>query len=104
MARGYTQNKSVTPPRLAVVHPKEGSTELEAWEDGRLLHGLADASTILTRKLGGGYSVRQLRRRIKNGWLGDAGHVWFDDGSYKINLKRFLEWRNQNPNERQLRG
>jgi hypothetical protein len=104
MARGYTQNKSVQSQQLAVVHPKEVSAELEAWEDGRLLHGLADASTILTHKLGGGYSEPQLRRRIKHGRLGEAGLVWFYDGQYKINLKRFMEWRNQNPDERQLRG
>lgn len=105
MPRQYNAQKPIAPLQL-VGHPKPAPTqaiELRPWADGKRLHSLKDSSEILTNELGEGYSVTQLRRRIKEGLLGDAGPIWMNDGQYKINVHAFIEWRMANPDEKALR-
>lgn len=103
MARTYAQNKQVPPRLIPVPSLQPMSDELKPWKDGVLLHSLKQISEILTNdlKLGRGYSYDRIRRLIGSGVL-PAG-VWFYDGSYKVNIHRFLEWRNRNPDDRALK-
>lgn len=106
--RTYRQTDKKLPPLQAVHSPREpekaiAQCELIAWTDGAKLHSLQQASEILTAELGPNYSVAQLRRRIKQGLLGHAGAIWIYDGSYKINIHAFLQWRIDNPDEKALK-
>lgn len=103
MPRTYNQHKTLPPLRVVSTPQIPVSTELKPWKDGIRLHSLQQASEILTAELGCNYSVPQIRRRIKQGLLGQAGAIWIYDGSYKINIPAFLEWRIANPDEKVLR-
>lgn len=104
MARKYLSKKELSP--LAVVSSARQESrpkELKAWSDGQKLHTLEQASKIINQEFSCNYSVYQLRQRINTGLLGEAGDVWFNDGSYKINLHNFFEWRSRYPDERELK-
>lgn len=91
--RTYRANK-VIPPSVAKLPVKpQIKTQPQAWEDGKLLHGLKEASVILTHKLGDGYSVDQIRARIKSGEWTERFH-WYRTGKlYKINIQAVINWQ-----------
>jgi hypothetical protein len=92
MPRTYNSRKPIAPPP-----PKEREaivlSDLPAWEDGALLHDIKTASSILTKKLGAGYSQRMIRQRIGNGeW--ERNKHWYKTGArYKISIARIVEWQ-----------
>lgn len=85
--RQYYRDKIVTP---LPAKPQGNSEQLEPWEDGQILHDLREASAILTRKLGRGYSPDELRRKIRTGqWI--KGYHWFKPNKYyKISVRRAI--------------
>lgn len=99
----YDRKKSLPPLQVVSKQQVTATTDLQPWKDGALLHTLKQASEILGSLLGDNYSESQLRTRITSGLLGEAGEIWFFDGSYKINIHNFLEWRKAHPDEKALK-
>lgn len=91
--RIYQANK-VTPQQVSRLPVKaQPVSQPQEWEDGKLLHGLEDASLILNSYLGGGFSVKQIRRRIHDGtW--EKGVHWTQTGRLlKVNIRAIVDWQ-----------
>lgn len=91
--RTYQASKAAPSTVTKLSVKSQTTTQPQAWEDGKLLHNLEEASVILTHKLGEGYSVPQLRSRIKTGEWKEQLH-WYRTGKlYKINIQAVINWQ-----------
>lgn len=95
--RRYNSDRKLPPaPPIAplkAVPPTPSIDDLKAWEDGKLLHDLREASQILTSVLGSGYTYDELRLAILDKQLQERVHYWRRGRRYKLNIRRVIEWQ-----------